>query len=200
MAKKGKAEGMVGAPATMRPEIVVFTVTGLSPLLQNNPANFIGVDQGSGITTGRKKYDDKEEAQLRLYIDGDTFYHPANAFTKAALRAVAGKKFGKMFATTMIKGAVFITEPGVTILDGKGKPARKYEIDRQPVVVNKARVLRCRPKWMPWKMRLALEVDMALLSAEQVVEALSLAGRIIGIGDFRPEKSGAFGRFSVELG
>ena len=191
--------GMAGAPATMKPEIVVFEITGLSPLLQNNPANFIGAEEDGAITAGKKKYEDTEEARLRLYAEDGYFYHPAEAFTKAMVKAVAGKKFGKMFATTAIKGSVFIAEPSTVILDKSGKQATKYEIDRRPVVVGKARVLRCRPKWSPWKMRLALEVDTAILSAEQVLEALSLAGRIIGIGDYRPEKGGGFGRFSVGL-
>ena len=203
MAKKKAEEApeaMAGAPASMKPEIVVFRITGLSPLLQNNPANFIGVDDEAGITTGKKKYDDAEEARLRLYVDREgCFYHPAEAFTKSMIKAVTGKKFGKLYATSAVKGAVFIAEPNVTILDGKGKPAKEYEIDRRPVVIGSSRALRCRPKWSPWKMRLALEIDTAILAPQQVLEALSLAGRIIGIGDYRPEKSGGFGRFAAEL-
>ena len=193
-------EGMIGAPATMKPEIVTFLVTGISPLLQNNPAAFIGVADDTEINTGKKKYNDEEEARLRLYLDPDgAFCHPCEAFTKAMVKAVAGKKFGKVFATSAIKGAVFITEPYALIEDASGKPAAKYTIDRRPVVVGKARVLRCRPCWKPWRMRVALEIDTAILRPEQVEQSLCLAGRIVGIGDYRPEKGGGFGRFHAKL-
>jgi len=201
MAKKREVmeERMVGAPANMKPKIVTFTITGRSPLLQNNPANFIGnsVDEELG---SKKKYNDEEEARLRLYLDADgAFCHPCESFTKAMVKAVAGKKFGKMFATSAIRGAVFIVEPFALILDKDGKNAKTYAIDRRSVVIGKARVLRCRPMWPSWRMEVPLEIDTAILRPEQVEEALNLAGRIIGIGDYRPEKGGGFGRFTAEI-
>ena len=194
MAKKANDE----APATMRPEIVTFTIVGMSPLLQNNPAEFIGKTESGDLAAGKKIYDDADEAKRRLYLSPDGEYcHPCEAFTKAMVRAVAGKKFGKMFATSAIKGSVFITEPHALIIDDKGKQA-VYHVDRRPVVVGKARILRCRPCFAKWRMKVALEVDAAILTTAQVRESLALAGRIVGIGDYRPEKGGGFGRFTVE--
>jgi hypothetical protein len=205
MAKRTKkadteAVELTGAPATMKPEIVVFLITGMSPLLQNNPASFIGADEEVALTAGKKKYDDEEEARLRLYLDPDGRYcHPAEAFTKAMVRAVTGKKFGKLTATSALKGSVFITEPFAIIEDMKGKPATVYTIDKRPVVVGKARVPRCRPCWNKWRMRVPLEIDTSILIPGHVEESLALAGRIIGIGDYRPEKGGGFGRFTVKI-
>jgi len=190
---------MLDAPATMKPEITVFTVIGISPLLQNNPANFIGKTGDEALGAGKKTYNDDEEAKLRLYLNEDgTFRHPCEAFTKAMVKAVAGKKFGKMFATSAIKGSVFIAEPYATLEDEHGEPLAKYTIDRRPVVIGKARVLRCRPSFPAWRIRLALEIDTAILRAGDVKDALSLAGRIVGVGDYRPEKGGGFGRFMVK--
>lgn len=197
MAKK-VAEPEVDAPATMRPEVATFTIIGMSPLLQNNPADFIGKSESSDLAAGKKVYDDEDEAKRRLYLSPDgEVCHPCEAFTKAMVKAVAGKKFGKMFATSAIKGSVFITEPHALIIDEKGKPA-KYHVDRRPVVVGKARILRCRPCFSNWRMKVAFEIDAAILQPSQVKESLALAGRIIGIGDYRPEKGGGFGRFTVQ--
>lgn len=199
MAKKENVKSELNAPATMKPEILTFTIVGISPLLQNNPASFIGADEDSGLAAGKKQYDDEEEARLRLYVTSDgEYYHPTEAFTKAMVRAVTGKKFGKLTATSAIKGSVFIAEPYSLLVDDKGKPLTKYAIDRRPVVVGKARVLRCRPSFEKWRVRLALEVDTAILGEPHVRDALSLAGRVVGVGDYRPEKGGGFGRFSVE--
>lgn len=199
--KQEAPEALTGAPASMKPEIHTFGIDGTSPLLQNNPANFIGVEEGDTLGPKKKEYDDAEEARLRVYLTEDGhYYHPAEAFSKAIVRAVTGKKFGKQTATTIIKGAVFLAEPYALLENEKGRPLAKYDIDRRSVVINKkARVLRCRPVWPKWRIRLALEIDVALISPEQVKQALSLAGRIIGIGDYRPEKGGGFGRFTVKL-
>lgn len=200
MATKEKvSKETMETPAVMKPEIVTFRVIGISPLLQNNPANFIGKAEGEVLASGKKTYNDEEEAKLRLYLDPDgAFCHPCEAFTKAMVKAVAGKKIGKMFATAAIKGSVFITEPFSILEDKNGKPLTKYIIDRRPVVIGKSRVLRCRPCWKEWSVRLALEIDMAIMTKENVRESLALAGRIIGVGDYRPEKGGGFGRFRVE--
>lgn len=202
MAKKKTEDGGVAvldAPATMQPEIVVFNIVGISPLLQNNPANFIGVDADAGLGSAKKTYNDAEEARLRVYLDSDgAFCHPCESFTKAMVKAVAGKKFGKMFATSAIKGSVFIAEPFAQLLDEKGKPIKEYTVDRRPVVVGKARILRCRPSFPKWRVKLALEIDVAILRPDDVKDALALAGRIVGIGDYRPEKGGGFGRFKIE--
>lgn len=200
MAKKksDEAKGQVlDAPATMKPEIVAFTIVGVSPLLQNNPENFIGAVADVGLAS-KKVYVDADEAKLRVYQNSDgQFCHPSDAFKRSMVKAVAGKKFGKAHATAVIKGAVFIVEQYSVIEDPKGEPAKKYTIDKRSCVVNKARVNRCRPCWANWQIKVALEIDTAIVSPEDVKVALQLAGRIIGIGDFRPEKGGGFGRFKV---
>src|SRR5574343_76832 len=188
-ATNNRLETHLDAPATMKPEVVVFKIIGISPLLQNNPANFIGKTGDEALGAGKKTYNDADEARLRLYLaDDGSFRHPCESFTKAMVKAVAGKKFGKMFGTAAIKGSVFIAEPFATIVGPNGKPLERYTIDRRPVVVGKARVLRCRPCFNDWRLSLALEIDTAILRPQDVKDALALAGRIVGIGDYRPEK------------
>ncbi len=191
----------LNVPAIMKPKIVVFKISGMSPLLQNNPANFIGKTEEQALTVGKKVYDDEEEAQLRVYPgEGGVYYHPTEAFLKSAIKAARGKKFGKVFAAQALMGSVFVAEPFSTLEDANGKPLTKYAIDRRSVVIGKNRVLRCRPMWSPWSCRVVLEVDTSMMRPELVLQSLALAGRIIGVGDYRPEKGGGFGRFTVEMG
>lgn len=181
------------------PKIVTFTIIGTSPLLQNNPAEFVGKGEEETGLNKKKVYNDEDEARLRCYKDSDGRYgHPAQSFVKAMLRAATGKKFGKLSAPSLIRGGVFIVETLCLLEDEKGKPLAKYTIDRQPVVMpNKARVLRCRPSWMPWAVRVALEINVALISEVNVRSVLALAGPTVGIGDNRPEKSGRNGRYRL---
>jgi hypothetical protein len=187
----------LGVPSAMKMEMVVFNIIGISPLIQNNPLNFIGKTEGDALAT-KKVYKDEEEAALRVYLDADgAFYHPAVGFLRAMIRGVTGKKFGKLAATSLLKGSVFLAEPHAALVDKNGKPLTKYAIDRQPVVVGTARVLRCRPCWNDWCAKVALEIDTAIIRPEQVKEALALGGRIAGVGDNRPETGGGNGRFRV---
>jgi hypothetical protein len=57
--------------------------------------------------------------------------------------------------------------------------------------------MRYRPRFNDWGARFVMHVDDELLSLEMAHQLLSEAGQSIGIGDFRPEKRGPFGRFRV---
>jgi hypothetical protein len=193
------AESVVGVPdSIMRPEVHVFRLVGISPLLQNNPAAFIGkTDTDAGLQS-KKVYKDDEEAAMRCYKDEEgRFCHPSQGFIKSILRAATGKKFGKASAPALIRGGVFAVE-SLCIIEGEdGKPATAYTIDRQSCVVGPARILRWRPSWSPWQIRLALEINVALIGPDAIRQVLALAGPTVGVGDYRPEKGGRFGRYRL---
>ncbi len=67
-----------------------------------------------------------------------------------------------------------------------------------PVVVQRSRILRTRAKFdLPWSCTFELDVDDEQIDQSQLLEWLDIAGRQIGLGDWRPEKSGMFGRFTA---
>ena len=47
-------------------------------------------------------------------------------------------------------------------------------------------------------LRCCVEFDPELLTEKHIVELVDIAGHTVGIGNFRPEKGGRFGRFEVE--
>ena len=65
------------------------------------------------------------------------------------------------------------------------------------VVVQRARILRTRAKFDDWAVTFTVEVDPELVDKEQLASWLDIAGRRIGLGDWRPEKSGHYGRFET---
>ena len=68
-----------------------------------------------------------------------------------------------------------------------------------PVVVQRSRILRTRAKFEPpWSVDTTIEVDDDLVDEERLKGWLTVAGARIGIGDWRPQKSGVHGRFEVE--
>ncbi len=65
------------------------------------------------------------------------------------------------------------------------------------VVVQRARVLRTRAKFDEWGCIYTLDCDPELVDLGRLETWLDIGGRRIGLGDWRPEKSGQYGRFSV---
>lgn len=209
-ATKSKAKAAQGAePGRITGiQIPVWRVVGEKPgLLLNNAAPML-VKQEEGIKT-KPVYDDEEEARKRLYLnERGEFVFLTAGFRAGILRAAVRRKIGKSPAREVLAGCVFPVEEEFIILDEKGEPVRKYEIDKRRVVnpTNKAAVLRCRPKFYPWACLLPMEVDMDFIqNLDMITEMLNVAGRTVGIGDFRPDTTkgksgiGRFGRYRAEL-
>ena len=66
-----------------------------------------------------------------------------------------------------------------------------------PVVVQRSRLERTRAKFDTWGVTVIVEADDELVDQQQLESWLDIAGRRIGLGDWRPEKSGDYGRFEV---
>lgn len=67
-----------------------------------------------------------------------------------------------------------------------------------PVVVQRNRIMRTRAKFDVWGVNVIVEVEPDLVDANQLARWLSTAGRRVGLGDWRPAKSGTFGRFALD--
>lgn len=176
----------------------LYKITGVSPLLQNNPAQMLTRDDKPKART--LKPAPEEDAAASAYSDGNGgFYHPAEAFRQALKGGAKGMKAGKMSAVTLCKG-VFETHERVELLDPETEdPLTEYEIDIRRAVIQKQGIPRARAKFPTWMCYLELEFDNVFLSTEQVELFLNRAGKLIGVGDYRPDKSGPFGRFKAQF-
>ena len=187
-----------------------FKLTAISPLMQSNPQSMESsgpTDDGKIRVNKKTVYDDKHEAEIRCYQQDGKFVHPSMSFRAGLLKAGSGKKFGKLFATSLVESGVHVHNEFEEILDLKGKPVKAYEIDKRSVIVGKARVMRCRPKFREWTMVVELEIDDEYIALDQVVDLLNVMGSKVGLGEYRPERdsakglkgSGNYGRFRAEL-
>ncbi|KPA15232.1 hypothetical protein MHK_004565 [Candidatus Magnetomorum sp. HK-1] len=68
-----------------------------------------------------------------------------------------------------------------------------FEIDKQPVVINKARIMRCRPRFDDWELEFKIQIRDDRIEGLIVKEVLENAGKYHGIGDYRPR----YGLFEV---
>ena len=77
------------------------------------------------------------------------------------------------------------------------------ELREDPVKVGGATKnadLRYRPIFRKWKIRMTISlIETGIFSMESVVNAINLGGMMNGIGEWRMERNGDFGRFHVQL-
>lgn len=97
------------------------------------------------------------------------------------------------------KAAVLGAEPFYKLkYDGPADPLELFEderfVDYRAVVVQRNRTMRARPRFDTWSLDVELIIDDSAINPKDVFTSFETAGRLIGIGDFRPR----FGRFICE--
>jgi len=75
---------------------------------------------------------------------------------------------------------------------------KKYTLDIRTVVIQRARVVKARPKIENWKINFEITYNENLIGdAEIIKQILEEGGQRIGLLDFRPQKMGSFGMFEI---
>ena len=174
-----------------------FTVRGISPLLMNSASAF--TSEADTAPKTRKIPTPQEEAESGVYRVGDGLGFIASAFRKAIISAAKGRKVGRLGLPGIVQSSIFETVEHVPLIDlDTGKQLTEYQIDiRGARPPGQGMVRRARPIIHEWACELEFEYDEELVSPELIGQLLTAAGMRVGVGNFRPEKSGRFGRFEV---
>ncbi len=168
---------------------IEIELTGIAPLLQHR---FDTENHGVNTPKNKKKvYDPKEEAEKCLYRNPNGgIYQPAEHIFQSMVKASVDFKYEKKrsYKDVITSGIVVSPEEIPLITEGD------YEIDARGVVIQRARVIRWRPRFSKWKLRFTINIlDDENISIPVVKDILEKAGSSKGIGDYRPR----FGRFMV---
>jgi hypothetical protein len=175
-----------------------FTITGISPILINR---FKEQDE---IPVTMKKSNKKdygtprEQATATAYADKDGRCWVPSSWVKGALATVSSDyklPASRKSVKSVIGGAVLAAEEKIYF--NEKYILKNIEIDSRPVVIQRSRIMRHRARFETWALSTVLEIEESILEPENVHEMLTDAGRRAGIGDFRPNKGGPFGRFIV---
>lgn len=165
-------------------------VRGTCPLLMHR---FIGenpIDKPIS-KAGSDKHDPKTEAESFLYKDKNGIIcQPASHIEGAMIKAstaynMAGK--GKKTYKDAFKGGIFI-EP--TMIPHKNQ---KWELDLSPVNVQRAKIMRARPRFDDWELTFTILNIDDRIRGDTLKQILIDAGRYFGVGDNHPRN----GRFEV---
>lgn len=181
---KEKKEEIIEIQA-VRTRNFLFTIEGISPLIchRRSPEN-IRPNPGH-------EHNDEEDFQNSLYpkVNGK------HSFIAAGLKKCAVGAAGKFLRSVKVgvaKGSFFIPVEYVAIEGDE-------PIQRQDVVTIRGQaIVRTRAQFNNWKIVFPVEFSVVgNTSVEQIVNLFNVAGSCVGLGDWRPEKGGIFGRFKV---
>ncbi len=166
---------------------VEVTIEGLSALLQH---------AFRPTPPGFEKMSPTDQAELCAYRipETDELYVPGINIQRCLVNAATfSKGKGRASLQKIVAACVFVTP------EYCGLGTTEYTVDSRSVVnpVTKGRIMRNRPRLDSWKTTFTLQYDPTLLTAAQLRQVVDDAGSRVGLGDFRPEKKGMFGRFQV---
>jgi len=117
---------------------------------------------------------------------------PSGGFKKAIVRGA--KAVGLVM--TDIRAGVFLEadceETNLVRINGSSKMRTDHVR-----IGNGSADIRYRPEYVKWDAILKISFNEGLVSKEQVLQAIYAAGYGTGIGDWRPEKGGEYGRFTI---
>lgn len=184
------------------------TLHGTAPLLMHNerladPTS--KYSKGMKALTGKRKKTDEDHADIKraewwggLYTNPDEteVVVPVDWILACTLGGAKKSKDGPK-----VKSGVFEVTPEFPLeYEGKREITALFEdgrfVDYRGVGVNGKRVMRCRPRFPNWSLKVKLDYDETVLDARELLQYLTVAGQLLGIGDYRPR----FGRFTVTQG
>lgn len=187
---------------TLKPikqECITLTITGMSPLIQHKwsekAIKQMADKHGGKKTKAREiRNPEAEFKEATYYTDEGDYGLPAMAI-KASMVAAAHKDIG--IEKTLLKKALFLhcSDSNNILKMECSKPVMRQDTVR---VGAGSTDLRYRPEFKEWSAEVSFTFDAELLCVEDIVNLLDRAGFGCGVGEWRPQKGGEFGRFQVD--
>jgi hypothetical protein len=172
-----------------------FTLVGTSPLIchawSEKAKRQILDKHMKKADPGKEAKVPEDEFRGSLYPmpDGSGFDYgfPAVAFKAAMVRAGTYVDL-KM---TFLRGAFHVA--GELIGIDADAPTMREDMVRVGMTVD----YRFRGQFMPWSVTLPIDFNARNISLEQLANLLMIAGFSVGVGEWRPERDGSYGQFSL---
>lgn len=185
-------------------------ITGTSPLLMHSDRFANPLDEGTKahkvLTDKKKKTEEDQLAIAKSEFLGSLYYHKTDGIYLPTISVrssiVGGGKLRKLGKA--IQRSTFLIDERTTLqYSGPKNPEDLWNagtefVDVRSVVVNAKRIMRYRPKFTDWSVTVSINYDQTQIDRDDLLLCAQDAGAFIGIGDFRPDKGGMFGRFTVE--
>lgn len=178
-----------------------ITISGKTALICNafNDAAQQSASTGVRLSSVGDKGSPREQAEGKLYLglDGNPMIPQPNLF-RAIIDAGKFFKAGKSKVTTiktsMIPACVEVHGTEIPIVSKE-----PWQVDTRAVRIPSTggRILAHRPRFDDWSLSFQATIDTTMISETLFRDIVDAAGSRIGLGDFRPDCKGPFGKFVV---
>ena len=180
-------------------EQTTISISGLSPLIMHRWSEkarkeMLDKQMKKAVKKEAKSPEEQYEASVYKMDDGRLGF-PADAFKKAMIRGA--KQIGLVM--TDARTSFFIHGEYCTRDDRELVPIMGEIQPREDMVrLNGSQAdIRFRGQVVTWSADLNISYNSSITSFDQIVNMLHAAGYGVGVGEWRPEKDGTFGRFEV---
>lgn len=181
--------------------MIAIELSGVTPLLMNaftDQAQIEATAATRSSLTGDRGTP-QEQAESGMYRDnhGEPCIPGPNLF-RCIIDAGKFFKAGKSKVTTqkssLIPSCVELLELTIPV-----KHRQPWKVDTRPVRIpaTGGRILRHRACFDDWQLGFTVNLNQGEMGEKLFREIMNAAGRKIGIGDFRPDCKGPFGKFEV---
>lgn len=180
--------------------LISITIEGTSPLLMNRFTDAAAIAATSGIRgSGPRSDEPRDDAESRLYTNEEgVIIIPGPNLLRCITEGGKFHKAGKSKVTTLksslIPGSTIFNEIYVVL-----EHEQPWKVDTRPIRIptTGGRILRHRPCFDDWRLTFSVELDTDTIPVKLFRMIVDDAGKKIGLGDFRPDCKGPYGRFVV---
>lgn len=190
-------------------ETVKIRLTGTAPILIHsdrlaNPLDPL-TKAKRAVATKRKKTDEDHAELAKMEWEGALYYDdkvgpfmPGRNIKAMLISAAKKTKDGVRAKTGLI-----VSEDKIKILYSGPREIGALWADGRFTDIRcvgqmKARIMRCRPIFPEWALEFSVVYDPSVVDKSDILRFADAGGRLVGIGDYRVECCGDFGRFEVE--
>jgi hypothetical protein len=187
---------------TLKPikqEQITLTIIGISPLIQHKwgseSKKTLRDKHGGRKTKPRRIRKPKNEFKEATYFTDEGDYGLPAMAVKSAMIAAAHKDIG--IEKTLLRKALFLNcaDSNNILKMNCSEPVMREDTVR---VGSGSTDLRYRPEFSEWSIEVSFIFDAELLRPEDIINLLDRAGFGCGVGEWRPQKGGEYGRFMVD--
>ena len=181
-------------------ETIRVPIIGTAPLVTHRfseKAKRKMLDDQQGRKSPKLPRDPDAEYEAAAYRFADGGYGmPVLAFKAAT---VGGGRFFAAVTMTALKQFMFfrgeIGVDGQLLARIEGDPRMREDVVR---IGRGSADLRYRPEFTPWRTTLDVTYVTSALTRSSVLSLIDAGGMGVGVGEWRPEKDGAFGTYQID--
>ena len=182
-------------------ETIRVPIVGTAPFIMHRfseKAKQMMLDNMQGKRTPKEPKDPKKEYEAAFYhIKGGGYGFPAVGFKAATIGAC--RFYGKSVTMAATRQFIFfkgeLGTDGVSLVKITGEPRMREDV---VTVGQGGHDLRYRPEFVEWSAVLTVVYVTSALTRGSVLSLIDAGGMGVGVGEWRPERRGDFGTYTID--